>query len=461
MKSNKEKTLTRSLLKGCILFILLLFIGIIGVNFLVQRYTIYKRYQYEMNEVLNYVRSYIDVDDLYDCHINNKRSKKFFELQTFFDNFVENYHIHYIYVLKPYEVEEGLTIQGIITGNTQEEYAHPEGNVLPLNWISPYGEFYTEDTVRTFQKILAGNSIVYFNEYTGWGTDYTAAMPLITSDGKHFALLCVDESVSDITTALIYSIVLNIGVVFSVSLFFSLVLMKWLNFSFIMPINSIIDILGSDGNNIEKILATVKTDKVELKELRDSLIFYIKENHRIATNLNMAYDKMEILSRDMHTDVLTGFGNSRLFDEIQDEINLNLSEGNRGFAVLSIDINNLKYVNDTYGHIKGDEYIKGCCDIIRRCCEGSEICRTGGDEFVAIFRGSMYEENAVRANKELLSEFKKAYNSGIEGWTKYTASSGVAVCENSDKSFKAVLNKADAEMYDTKLKIKSIIGSYR
>ena len=72
------------------------------------------------------------------------------------------------------------------------------------------------------------------------------------------------------------------------------------------------------------------------------------------------------------------------------------------------DINNLKYVNDTYGHELGDEYIKGCCRIICNIFEESQVYRIGGDEFVVILKDSDYFCRVMLMD-DLEFEFDKAY----------------------------------------------------
>ncbi len=61
------------------------------------------------------------------------------------------------------------------------------------------------------------------------------------------------------------------------------------------------------------------------------------------------------------------------------------------FAVCECDLNNLKIINDTFGHDKGDEYIINCCKTICNIFKHSPVFRIGGDEFVAILNSDDYD----------------------------------------------------------------------
>lgn len=85
-----------------------------------------------------------------------------------------------------------------------------------------------------------------------------------------------------------------------------------------------------------------------------------------------------------YTDVLTGLGNSTAYREITDNINKQIIGGEKvDFAVAVIDINNLKKINDTYGHEVGDDLIKDAVSVIKKVWH-KNVYRIGGDEFAVI-----------------------------------------------------------------------------
>ena len=73
------------------------------------------------------------------------------------------------------------------------------------------------------------------------------------------------------------------------------------------------------------------------------------------------------------------------------------------FAICECDLNNLKIVNDTFGHDKGDQYIINCCKAICDIFKHSPVYRIGGDEFVAILQSDDYDN--LESIKQALNDF--------------------------------------------------------
>lgn len=98
--------------------------------------------------------------------------------------------------------------------------------------------------------------------------------------------------------------------------------------------------------------------------------------------LELAKAKME-LERVNKADALTGIGNRLSYEIVREKVNA--EDGH--IAVLYADINNLKYVNDKYGHAAGDELIKTVAGVLQSTLnESFSLHRIGGDEFVGISR---------------------------------------------------------------------------
>lgn len=110
------------------------------------------------------------------------------------------------------------------------------------------------------------------------------------------------------------------------------------------------------------------------------------------------------------------------------------------FAVISVDLNGLKYLNDHEGHQEGD---RALCELASCCAENApknfEVYRTGGDEFILLGKGASQEES-----ERYIAKIKDAL-----GKTKYMASFGLAVSSGSE-SYDSVCNRADALMYEDK-----------
>ena len=101
--------------------------------------------------------------------------------------------------------------------------------------------------------------------------------------------------------------------------------------------------------------------------------------------------KDEVISKQkklINTDVMTGLYSRYAFDAVLNKLN-DKAKIKNDFVVVSIDVNGLKHVNDTMGHMAGDELICGAAKCIKHVLGKYGKCyRTGGDEFIALINVS-------------------------------------------------------------------------
>lgn len=118
----------------------------------------------------------------------------------------------------------------------------------------------------------------------------------------------------------------------------------------------------------------------------------------------------------------------------------------RSFVIAFVDIDGLKYVNDTFGHAIGDEYILATAEALSGFGEQAVLCRLGGDEFMVLVKGLEMQE--VR---EQLEAIREQLESSFGGEYVRTFSFGlVAVDESNVKSASLLLSIADENMYEDK-----------
>ncbi|WP_312651079.1 EAL domain-containing protein [Aminipila sp.] len=156
-------------------------------------------------------------------------------------------------------------------------------------------------------------------------------------------------------------------------------------------------------------------------------------------------------------DVLTSLLNRRAF-----QANVQQSFSNPEFvsigAMVSIDLDNLKFINDTYGHDYGDEYIRSMANVLTVTCpNNSVISRQGGDEF-AVFMYGYQSKEQIRAEiiKLNISINNKAFNLP-DTITHLSASMGVAWYPDDTTSYSQLIKYADFAMYSVK---KTTKGSF-
>ena len=117
-------------------------------------------------------------------------------------------------------------------------------------------------------------------------------------------------------------------------------------------------------------------------------------------------------------------------------------------ALISIDMDGLKTINDTKGHAAGDLYLKQACGIICRIFAHSPVFRVGGDEFNVIAQGEDY-----RNMDELIEELRHT-NEQNAGTELPIVAAGVARFEKGDSNVQTVYERADSIMYREKQRIK-------
>ena len=162
--------------------------------------------------------------------------------------------------------------------------------------------------------------------------------------------------------------------------------------------------------------------------------------------------QLQSVKKIAYTDVLTGVKSKRSYVEDEEKLNQHIKEKTvTEFAVVVFDLNNLKQINDTKGHKAGDQYIKDACKIICNSFKHSPIYRIGGDEFVALLKGSDYDNREV-----LLSDFEKQMDSNIKQGQVSIASGCACFDPASDNNTRSVFVHADKEMYLRKKKMKEM-----
>jgi len=142
-----------------------------------------------------------------------------------------------------------------------------------------------------------------------------------------------------------------------------------------------------------------------------------------------------------NTDMLTGLKNRNAFDI---DIN-NLNNRNRkDIAMISIDLDDLKKINDTKGHFEGDYYIKNCVELLQQETSRTRVLyRVGGDEFAFIMFSleEMPQEVITRIEKKMSIRNESLVN-------KISLSAGCAIYEEgSDNDLGDTFHRADKNMY--------------
>ena len=186
-----------------------------------------------------------------------------------------------------------------------------------------------------------------------------------------------------------------------------------------------------------------------------------KDKERAEESIRSRDEQIGQISKEVYVDVLTGVGSKAAYTKKVDELNAGIAAGNRQFGIVMVDMNDLKMINDTYGHEKGDEYIKGCCRKICDTFKHSPVFRIGGDEFIAVVQGQDFK-NLIALTGALKDTYRNtSADHDVSPWERYSAAVGTAVCTSADQSAEDVFKRADDAMYRDKNLYKQSFGSYR
>ena len=163
------------------------------------------------------------------------------------------------------------------------------------------------------------------------------------------------------------------------------------------------------------------------------------------------------LNRRANVDALTSVRNKGAFASYVDEMQKKIDAGEESteFAIGVFDCDDLKSVNDLYGHDKGDVYLKTASMVICRVFQHSPVFRIGGDEFAVVLRNDDF-----RYREELLASFEKATaRASAEAenrWEQVHVAIGIAVYDPiQDHSVIDTMRRADKAMYVNKRKRKN------
>jgi diguanylate cyclase (GGDEF)-like protein len=155
------------------------------------------------------------------------------------------------------------------------------------------------------------------------------------------------------------------------------------------------------------------------------------------------------LEHQANYDTLTGLPNRNLLhDRLRQAVHGKRTP--RNTAVVFMDLDHFKFVNDSLGHSVGDKLLKGMADRLRMVLrEGDTVGRVGGDEFVIILNGQSNEEVIFRAMQRIAARVAEPIT--IEGKELYvTCSAGISLYPQDGEDVDTLLKNADAAMYRAK-----------
>jgi diguanylate cyclase (GGDEF)-like protein len=151
-------------------------------------------------------------------------------------------------------------------------------------------------------------------------------------------------------------------------------------------------------------------------------------------------------------DSLTNLYNRYFLHHIFPKLKEETKSSGAELAVFMLDIDNFKYVNDSYGHLRGDSVIKEVGSLLKECVRGDDlVIRYAGDEYVVLCKGAGYDLSKIigeRINEKINKNVFKAKTGEPE--IHLTISGGFAVCPRDAEGLEELIDYADKALYFSK-----------
>ncbi len=219
-----------------------------------------------------------------------------------------------------------------------------------------------------------------------------------------------------------------------------------------------------------------KNDAYSQKQL--NLIETLSSNISIAVDNSLIHDKVNRLNEELSFekkaleeaiekinynathDNLTNLANRRLLNEFLSNITSRSTRYHEKFAVIYMDLDNFKPVNDMFGHGVGDSVLKEIADRLAGVFRSSDIvARVGGDEFVAVVQTIHGSEDISLLCQKIIDSITRAICSGDNSFN-IGVSIGVSIFPDDDINYSSLLSKADKAMYTVKQSTKNSFVFY-
>ncbi|MBE8159057.1 MAG: GGDEF domain-containing protein [Betaproteobacteria bacterium] len=216
------------------------------------------------------------------------------------------------------------------------------------------------------------------------------------------------------------------------------ILLVYANKKLLAPIEKLTD-------DIENIQNTLPAQKRIFHD--DEIVFLTKQFYAMKERMDNSYRNLEEIS---FTDSLTGLYNRHYFFQVA-RPQVQIAIRNRHpICVIIGDVDHFKSVNDTHGHLIGDEALKHAANLVRGSVRESDICaRFGGEEFIVLLNNSNLD-NSMSIGEKIRAAMEKSPCKTDATTLRLTISIGVAEVNAKTGDINESINRADHALYDAK-----------
>ena len=393
-----------------------------------------------MLDISNTAAAMLDGDELAKITADDIDSPEYQKVMHTLTYFQDNIELEYIYCIM--QVSEREFVFGV--DPTIED---------PGEFGAPI--VYTEALYNASQGVAGVDDVPYEDE---WGTFYSSYSPVYDSKGNVAGIVAVDFS-SDWYHDKLKHLFIIVGTFLTVALVCANTLAILVTRQYFRYFKTLIDKMNDLSNGVETLIEEVAfdNDSFDFPMYNDSddargvtdIIDYTGE--RLIIMQARLANQIEIIRSHAYIDGLTGMNNRTSYMEYLQILEKKMKENPEiVFSVVVFDINQLKIINDDFGHDTGDKLIIEISKDIRDVFGMSRIYRIGGDEFVAILDDPDPSEQ-IKVLKDIISRKNKESPIFHDPSVEVGVSVGFATYDPSeDKEYVSVFDRADNAMYADK-----------
>ncbi|HTN35116.1 MAG TPA: EAL domain-containing protein [Marinobacter sp.] len=208
--------------------------------------------------------------------------------------------------------------------------------------------------------------------------------------------------------------------------------------------------LRQEKQEAAAVKAKLDTDTLALlKEANERLVVASIHAQTMAEVAEQAREKMSHMAAH---DYLTGLPNRLLLNDRMAQSIAFAQRHNKKVALMFMDLDNFKHINDSLGHGVGDELLKSTAKRLQGCVRHSDtVCRQGGDEFVVLLNEVEKVHDAVIMAEKIIEAMAHPHLVG-DNQLNITFSIGISIYPDDGKDLDTLARKADAAMYQAKEK---------
>ncbi len=223
--------------------------------------------------------------------------------------------------------------------------------------------------------------------------------------------------------------------------------------SIVVPLKNLVDATKQivKGDFGVSLVVTQKDELGLLTQTFNQMTEKLRQNETEILAANQAMQrKNQLLETLSITDGLTGLYNRNKLNLIISDQLARFERSKRPFAVLMIDVDHFKQLNDSLGHIAGDEILVAVAKVFANTIRNVDfVARYGGDEFIIILVETTVDE-ALNTAERIRSQIVDIYCSTIYKAVEVTLSMGIVQCELSDTTPTILLSRVDEALYEAK-----------